>query len=52
LTVFDEQAHIRNSERIGDKEQAGTGNRIDNEEEIGAMSEWMTENRSETPQNR
>jgi hypothetical protein len=39
LTVFDEEAHIGNCKRIKDKEQIGTGDRIDNEDEIEPVSE-------------
>jgi hypothetical protein len=39
LTVFDEEAHIGNSEQIDDKEQIRIGDRIDNEDKIGSVSE-------------
>jgi hypothetical protein len=52
LTVFDEEAHIGNSQRIDDEEQIGTGDRINNEEEIGPVSEWMTGRGSGTSPNR
>jgi hypothetical protein len=39
LTVFDEEAHIGNSKQIKDKEQIGTGDRIDNEDEIEPVNE-------------
>jgi hypothetical protein len=52
LTVFDEEAHIGNSERIDDEEQIGNSRQIDNEDEIGPVSEWVTERRSGTSPNR
>jgi UDP-3-O-[3-hydroxymyristoyl] glucosamine N-acyltransferase len=64
LTIFDEEANISNSERIGDEEQIsnskridhkgqiGTRDRIDSEDEIGPVSEWVTKNRSGTSANR
>jgi hypothetical protein len=48
LTVFDEEAHIGNSERIDDEEQIGTGDRIDTEDDSGPVSTWMTKRGSET----
>jgi hypothetical protein len=43
MAVLDEGANIGNSEPINNEEKIGACDRIDKEDEIRRVSEWMTE---------